>query len=126
MKTHLQRTVLLLCLLLPAAGISNHFISEPTTGTPKVGDILVVKDPAGANFEYIRFPKPNIILKRTGVYNLASVRDMQVEITKIEEKKEGLLVVTLRPLEGKKFFRHWRSVEAEYDQALASGELKQK
>lgn len=122
----LTKTISICFLLIPALVLLANNPLSPETGSPKVGDVLIIDAPKASNYLYIEFPKPNIILKRSGVYSIDSVRGVAVEITMVKERKDGSFLVKLQPMDGKKFFRYWQSVMAHYDKAVASGELRKK
>ncbi|NND62340.1 MAG: hypothetical protein HKN48_04010 [Flavobacteriaceae bacterium] len=91
---------------------------------PKVGDVLIVQSTKTGQFDAIKFPKKNILLKRTGLSNYSRVDGMKVEIVEVIEKSNGETMVKLKPLQEKKFFRFWNSVKANYQKALEKGELQ--
>ncbi len=123
---NLTKTIWIYFLLVPALFVSASNMPDSVPGTPEVGDILVIDAPEGSNYFHINFPKPNIILKRSGVYKIESVLGVAVEIIEVKEQKDGSFQVRLQPVDGKKFFRHWRSVTANYQKALELGELRKK
>jgi hypothetical protein len=117
-----QKPLLVLLLILPLSfAHAEKIFSENTV--PKVGDVVVVNSPSSEHFQHIYFPEPDAIQKKTGSLNYKQVFGIEARITKVESRGNGVFVVTLKPLYEKKFFGHWRTVQANYSQAMDSGEL---
>jgi len=91
---------------------------------PKVGDVLVVNEPYAQTFNYINFPKPNILIKRGKVANYNSIYGNKVIIDDIKTKDDGNTYVILKKQDGSKFFGYLNSVKANYKKAITSKELK--
>jgi hypothetical protein len=91
---------------------------------PKVGDTLIVLENTGENYKHINFPRLNLIVKRGGIASYKSVYHTKVVVTEVIENTTGRFDVKLERVDGKKFFNHIRSVKANYEKALAKGELK--
>lgn len=118
----LQKPLLILLLIVPFSfAIAEEVCVDNTV--PKVGDVLVVNSPSSQHFQHVYFPEPDVILKKSGSVNYKQVFGMEAEITKVETKANGAVIVTLKPLYGKKFFGQWRTVQAHYTLAMESGEL---
>ena len=118
----LYKILFALFFILPAGSMAGNGLPLTDLVKPEVGDTLVIKEPVGIQFRHIYFPKPNIIHKKTGKANYKDVRGMEVTVSSVEEKN-GRVIVTLQPVGGKKFFRFWGSVKADYQLAMESGEL---
>ena len=118
-----QKTLLVLLLIAPLSLVAGEIISIEENKDPEVGDVLVINVPSSQHFQHVYFPKPNIIQKKAGLVNYKQVLGMEAEVTKVEDKGDGTVIVTLKALHGKKFFRHWRTVQANYSKAMESGEL---
>ncbi len=90
------------------------------------GDIFILGEPSGARYLHIDFPRENIIIKRGGIANFKSVVDEEVIVESTAKDKNGFTKVTLRRKDGFKFFRHYSTVKADLEKALASTELRRK
>ncbi|MEM9142896.1 MAG: hypothetical protein AAGA86_07910 [Bacteroidota bacterium] len=91
----------------------------------QVGDYLIIGSSDNGNFDHIHFPKKNLIIKRGGIADMKSVYGKTVVITEINSNNNGATGVVLERKDGRKFFRHLKSVTADLENALADGELKQ-
>lgn len=89
------------------------------------GDEFTILNPASSEFQYIHFPRKNFIIKRGAIPDMKKVYGTRVIVTSVDYNDMGLAEVTLERADGRKFFRHFRSVEADLSKALSSGELKQ-
>lgn len=118
----LQSTLLAVFMFIPAFLAADTHSKVIDAVGPEVGDVLVLNEPSGVEFQHVYFPKPNVLQKKTGVINYNRVVGMKVTVSKVEEK-DGRTIVTLKPMDGKKFFRYWTSVKADYQKAVDSGEL---
>ena len=98
--------------------------AQQTTVSVSEGDVFTIQDPSGPDFSHIHFPKRNFIIKRGAVPDMKKMYGAKVVVTAVDIQKQGATRVRLERQDGGKFFRHWRTVEASIDQALASGELK--
>ncbi len=88
------------------------------------GTILTIAQPASAEYQHIHFPRKNFIIKRGGIANLKSVYGKKVEVVSYTYTNEGDTQVTLKRLDGKKFFRNFSTVDAHLEDAIKAGELK--
>jgi hypothetical protein len=89
----------------------------------KIGDILYIGKSVTYGYRYIDFPKANFIIKRGGIANYNILKGEKVVVTEIAQNKKGKTEVTLERKNGRKFFRNFKSVNADIEKALASGEL---
>ena len=89
----------------------------------EVGTIVEINNPQVYGFKHINFPRPNFIIKRGGIVNYNSVKGVRVKITAVETKDDGTRQVQLERLDGRKFFRNFSTVKADFDKALESGEI---
>ena len=89
-------------------------------------DLLIIGEPSGSRYLHIDFPRKNIIIKRGGIASFKSVIGEEVIVESTSKNKRGSTMVTLRRKDGIKFFRHYRTVKANLDKALASAELRRK
>lgn len=89
-----------------------------------VGDIMVIQEPAGGNYEHIHFPRKNFIIKRGGIADMKRVYGSKVVVSAIITKDNNNTQLTLKRRDGRKFFRYLPSVKADLENALQAGELK--
>ncbi len=90
---------------------------------PKVGDELIIKEQKGQSYNYIKFPKLNILSKRGKVANYKSVHGNTVVIDDIITDKNNNTYVILKKKDGSKFFGYLSKVKANYDKSISSGEM---
>ena len=91
--------------------------------TPQVGDELLIKAPTAQSFNYVNFPKANILIKRGVVTRYKSVYDNTVVIESVTTKDNRTTDVVLRKKDGSKFFGFLSKVKANYSRAIDAGEL---
>lgn len=89
----------------------------------KVGTILTISKPSTWDYQHIQFPRRNIIIKRGGIANIKSVYGEEVIVSKIGKNSKGIVVVTLKRADGRKFFNSFPIVKAKLKSALESKEL---
>ena len=118
----IQKSLLVILLIVPFSFVSAETFSEEEKD-PKVGDVLVVNSPSSQHFQHVYFPEPDVIRKKSGSLDYKQVFGMEVKVTKVENRGDGSVIVTLKPLYEKKFFGHWKSVRADYSEAMKAGEL---
>lgn len=109
---------LFLALLFLGLCFTSHAQSEP-----KVGDELIIKAPKASTYNYIKFPKPNILIKRGKVTSYKSVYENSVVIDDVITKDDGSTYVILKKKDGSKFLGLKTMVKANYTKAIAAGEL---
>lgn len=88
----------------------------------KVGDQLIIAEPAGISYLNINVPRKNFIIKRGGIPNISTLKNSIVTITKISSNDNPL--ITFKRSDGKKFFKAYRTLTAELNRAISSGEMK--
>lgn len=86
----------------------------------KPGDVLMIHTESNMPFDHIYFPKPNFIIKRGAIANFKALNGVKVQIDEISENS----IMTLKPLNGKKFFNTYSFVEAHLEKAIENNELK--
>lgn len=86
------------------------------------GDVFTISQPMTAEFQHVYFPRKNFIIKRGAIPNMKSIYGTRVVVTSVSYNGERTLI-TLEREDGRKFFRHYRSVDANLDSALRTGEL---
>ncbi len=91
---------------------------------PKEGTTYVVSAPThSTQYQHIDVPALRTLNKRSVVANYKSIHGVTVVVTKVEEVN-GTTVVTLERKDGKKFFRHYKMLTANLNEAVANGELQ--
>ena len=120
-----MKNILFIGLFL--AGISVFATNETENNNdqnyPQVGDVLIIGESDTYKYGHIDFPRLNMIVKRGGIASYKTVLGNEVVVKAVEEKPDGTTEVTLERLNGKKFFRHLKSVKADFNKAIESGEL---
>ena len=109
-------------MLVLAIGMLS-FQTETIQNEIKVGDILHIGESVTYGYAHINFPRANFIIKRGGIANYNNLRGEKVVVTKLTQNKKGKTEVTLERKNGRKFFRNFKSVNADIANALATGEL---
>lgn len=94
---------------------------ENYASSAKVGDQLVIGDPISVSYENINVPRKNFIIKRGGIPNMSTLKKSIVTITKISESNNP--VITFKRSDGKKFFKAYRTLTANLNSAINSGEM---
>ena len=90
---------------------------------PQVGDELIINSPNSESYTYVKFPKPNILIKRGTVDRYKSVNGTTVVIDEIIAKDDGTNYVVLKKKDGTKFFGYLSKVKANYAKALEANEI---
>lgn len=88
-----------------------------------VGETAVLGSPEYSSYSHIDFPPAREIIKRTAIPNFKALNGVSVTVVSEHSDNEGHNWVELKRTDGKKFFRHYRTVWANLDKAVASGEL---
>ena len=91
---------------------------------PKVGDVLIVKQPSNQYYNHVDFPKLNILVKRGKIASYKSEFESEVVIQDVKTKSNGDTYVVLSKKDGSKFFGLKTKVKANYNKAIEAGELK--
>ena len=76
-------TFLMCCFL----SFSNY--SQTSSDQVKVGDTFTIGEVKMNNYEHIKFPRKNFIIKRGGIANLKSVYGKEVEVVDYAYTDEG-------------------------------------
>jgi len=87
-----------------------------------IGEVLTIESPENYQYSHLKLPQANFIIKSGGVVNYKKLIGTQVEIKEIKTSNNKTVVV-LKRKDGKKFFGSFPSIRANYEKALASGEL---
>jgi hypothetical protein len=88
-----------------------------------VGDVMIIGSPSGNSYEHVEIPRKNFIIKKGGIANISSIAQNKVEVTDLKTKN-GTTLVSLKKMDGKKFFNAYRILKADLNAAINSGELK--
>lgn len=107
---------------LPSVLIAALTLFSVNAQGPKEGDVLRISPNDVLTYDHIEVPKKNFIIKRGGLAHMDQIEGAQVVISKIVVR-QGKKVAILRRKDGKKFFNVYKTLTAELDGALNSGEL---
>ncbi|MBR8537820.1 hypothetical protein KDU71_19770 [Carboxylicivirga sediminis] len=88
-----------------------------------VGDVFTIGEVENNHYEHINFPKNNFIVKKGGVADYQALVGEKVEITSLKEKKDGMLVATIKLASDKKFFMSHKYLTVDINEAISSKEL---
>ncbi len=99
--------------------------AQDTESQVKIGDTFTINKPENSSFQFVYFPRKNIIIKRGGIANMRSVDNQKVLVSAIAFTKGGQTLVTLKKVDGGRFFRSFPQVSANLEKALEVGELSQ-
>lgn len=97
--------------------------SAQANNDPKVGDELIIKAPVAQTYNHIKFPKPNILIKRGTVTGYKTVLNTMVVVSSVSTNDDGSTVVELTKKDGSKFFGFLSKVKANYTKAIDANEL---
>lgn len=86
------------------------------------GDVLAIVKPEG-DFEHLKVPRKNIIIKQGGIANIHSLDGDLVVVEEVQQLGDQHKVVIKRK-DGRRFFRRYRTLTAYWPEALESGELR--
>lgn len=88
----------------------------------EIGDELVIDAPSASSYQHINVPRKNFIIKRGGIPDMKTLKSSVVTITKISDDESP--VITFKKANGKKFFRVYKTLTADLNAAVASGEIQ--
>ncbi|WP_292891335.1 dihydroorotase [Nonlabens sp.] len=104
--------------------LSSLFVySQNINSSIKIGDVFVIGEGEHANYQYINFPRPNFIIKKGGIPNFKEVIGKKVEVTSIQEKKDGSLIATIKLASNTSFFNSHKYVTVAISKAIHEKEL---
>lgn len=115
-----------IALLFSVSVLNAQQTTNVTPSAVEVGDVFEIGKPETNKYKHIDFPRANFIIKRGGIANYKRVEGEKVVVTSIKEKKDGTTEIKIKRNDGGRFFGSHKYVEADIDQALASGELQAK
>ncbi|PKB44033.1 hypothetical protein AX016_2244 [Cellulophaga sp. RHA19] len=113
--------VMSLCLVVVL-----HANTKPLNSDIKVGTELRIGEASSATYQHLILPKKNFIIKRGGLANYKSLKNLTVVVTDINTNKNGNVEVTLKRKNGKRFFNSHPTIKANYNKALEQKELLKK
>ncbi|MBT8256837.1 MAG: hypothetical protein KJO49_00075 [Bacteroidia bacterium] len=87
----------------------------------EVGDQVVLEESSNQQYQFVKFPKKNFIMKRGGVANIKGLYHTKLTIVKITESGEW---VHLSKADGSKFFNRYSTIKAHLPKAVEAGELR--
>nr|WP_299072479.1 hypothetical protein [uncultured Allomuricauda sp.] len=87
----------------------------------KIGDELIIGEPSGILYQNINVPRKNFIIKRGGIPNISTLENSVVTVTKISHSDNP--TITFKKSDGRKFFRAYRTLTAELNGAISTGEM---
>lgn len=87
------------------------------------GAVLTIEEPSASDYQHVHFPRKNFIIKRGGIADMKTVLGEKVEVINYTYTSDGSTEVTLKRLDGKKFFRKFPTIKANLEDALSAGEL---
>ena len=88
----------------------------------QIGDQLTLGEPSGSHYKHVDVPRKNFIIKRGGIANMSALINEDITITDIAYGQTS--VITFKRTDGKKFFRVYKTLTANLDGAIETGELK--
>ena len=94
------------------------YFLAPAQNAPQIGDELIINATETNAYNHIKFPKPNILIKRGVVTRYKSVSNETVVISDVITKKDGSSYVVLKKKDGTKFFGFLSKVKANYNKAI--------
>lgn len=115
-----MKKVALIIIFALFAGISQI---QAQSSMLQQGQVLQIDRPESGDFQYVKFPRKNIIIKRGGIADMKSVEGMLVVVQSFKETKWGT-EVTLKRKDGGKFFRNFPTITAIWPDARDNGELR--
>jgi len=119
MKTSILSFIFILGMVMSLAA------QEKPSQDIREGSVLTINNPSSSSYQHIDFPRKNFIIKRGGIANMKALRGKKVQVVAFAYGSDGSTEVTLKPLDGGKFFRNFPTVTAHLEDALQSGELRQ-
>lgn len=88
----------------------------------QIGDQLTLGKPSGSHYKHVDVPRKNFIIKRGGIANMSTLINEGITITDIFYGKTAK--VTFKRTDGRKFFRVYKTLTADFNRAVETGELK--
>lgn len=89
----------------------------------KIGTKLEIGYPSASNYKYLILPRKNFIIKKGGLANYKNLINLNVVVSEIEKSEDNTIIVVLKHVENKKFFNRYRTIKANYKEAINAKEL---
>lgn len=87
------------------------------------GTVLTLSAPSGSRYQHIDFPRRNMIIKRGAIADFNNLIGKKLVVDNLTTKSDGTLEVILKRKDGLNFFRFFTTVKADFNNAVANGEL---
>ena len=97
------------------------YSQETSSYDYEVGDELVLVESSNQQYQFVKIPRKNFIMKRGGVANIKALYNTKLTIVSITESGDW---VKLSKADGSKFFNRYSVIRANLPKALDKGELK--
>lgn len=91
------------------------------TNSLEIGDKLILGAPSGSTYSHVNVPRKNFIIKRGGIAKIASLMNTSIVVTDITYGTKTL--ITFKRSDGRKFFRVYKTLSADFDGGINAGEL---
>ncbi|WP_416441592.1 hypothetical protein ACH3O9_14295 [Leeuwenhoekiella sp. A16] len=124
MKQYLIASLLMLGTLNMQAQIKTDNKQTDNKQIVQVGDVMELNKPRSGNYNYVKFPKSNFIIKKGGIPNFKELYGEEVLVTEIKSTKNDATKIKIKRKDGKKFFNAFPSVTVILPDALDAGEIK--
>ena len=109
--------------LLVLSFVSFDSFSQTSNSNIKVGDTFTIGVAQNDNYKHIKFPKSNFIIKKGGIPNFKNLPGEKVEVTSLNEKKDGSFEATIKLTSNKRFFNSHKYVSVDIAEAIEKKEL---
>jgi len=116
-----MRTSILFALLM--SFFSSIIYAQNSNSNVAIGDVFTIGEVYNNNYKHINFPKPNFIIKKGGIVSYNNIKGENIEVTSIEEKKDGSLVATIKLTSERSFFNSHKYVTVAIIEAINDKEL---
>lgn len=116
----MKNTILVTFLMI---FFSSSIYSQNSSSNIQVGAVFTIGKAYNNNYKYINFPKANFIIKKGGIASYNNIKGEKVEVTSIEEKKDGSLIATIQLTSKKYFFNSHKYVTVVINEAIHNKEL---
>lgn len=87
-----------------------------------VGDELTIGKASNADYQFLKLPKRNFVIKRNGVANFDALAGTKVKVTQ-KIQMENTVWATVERVNGRRFFGIQPSITVRLEDALRSNEV---
>lgn len=115
--------MLIICLIGFISFTTNAQKTNSVASKTKVGTIFTIGKVKYNSYKYIKFPKPNFVIKRGGIYNFKNIIGETVVVTSIKDKEDGAKIITIKLENGSRFFNSHKYLKVDLNNALLEKEL---